>query len=794
MKISEQWLREWVMPRLDARALAERLTLAGLEVGSIAPAAPALEQVVVGEILSVAPHPAADTLRVCRVGIGKNRSLTVVCGAANARVGLKAPLALPGAQLPGGRGIEVVELRGVRSDGVLCSGAELGLGEDSEGLLELDRSAVPGRSLRESLALDDHVLELELTPNRGDCLSVRGLAREVAALTGTRLGGPRLRAVRAGSRRRFEVKLEATADCPHYAGRVIENINPQATTPLWLKERLRRAGGRAIHPVVDVTNYVMFELGQPMHGFDLDRLDSRLVVRYARAGESLVLLDGRTQDVAPGTLLIADRRGPVALAGILGGRDTAVGDDTRHVFLESACFRPEAIAGRARSLGLHTESSHRFERGVDPQLQREALERATELLLAIVGGRPGPVVERQAPRRPSRPRPLQLRSERIECVLGMALPSREVSAILTRLGMRVARGVQGLRVTPPSWRFDIRREVDLIEELARVHGYDRLPSTQPRITMAAAPAPEARLDDERLRAVLVDRDYQEVMTYSFVDPKRQALIDPELVPARLANPISADMAVMRTSLWPGLLQAVAHNQNRQQQRVRLFEIGRRFLPRGGQVDEQPVLAGAASGEALAEQWGLSRRPVDFYDVKGDIEALLGLNSVEYAFQPATHPALHPGQTAEIVSKSAAPAGKVGYLGLLHPRIQAEIGLEGPVVLFELALAPLLAGRIPAYREISKFPAIRRDLAVVVDESTPAASVLERVRAEAGGLLANLELFDVYRGEGIDSGRKSLALGLTLQDSSRTLNEETVEAVLRRVIQALQQELGAQLRQ
>ncbi len=792
MKISEKWLREWVSPRLDTAALAERLTMAGIEVGSVTRAAATLDHIVVGEIHAITAHPSADRLRICEVKLGKNnKPLAIVCGAANARIGMKAPLALPGATLPNGTRIQATDVRGVASAGMLCSASELGLEENSDGLLDLGADAKPGASIADALDLDDSVMEVELTPNRGDCLSVRGLAREVAALTGTKLASPRLRPAKAKSRRRLDVKLEATADCPHYAGRVIEGINPDAVTPLWMRERLRRAGQRCIHPVVDVTNYVMLELGQPMHGFDLDRLHGKIVVRQVQGKESVPLLDGNTIEAGKGTLLIADARGPVALAGIMGGRDSAVGTSTKNIFLESAYFRPESIAGRARTLGIQTESSHRFERGVDAALQREALERATELLSKIVGGKAGPVVERTATPQLPKFKPIVLRAARVERILGTALTPKQISAILVRLGMRVTGAGKNMRVLPPSWRFDIRREIDLIEELARVHGYDKLPSTRPRMAMTAPPMPEGRVSESRLRAVLVDRDYQEVITYSFVDPKLQTLLDPVTAPLTLANPISADMAAMRTTLWPGLIQTILYNQNRQQIRARVFEIGCRFIPAAGDLRQEPCLAGAVTGAAHAEQWGIPGREADFFDAKADLEALFTLTGrhKEFHFKSTDHPVLHPGQSAQIVLGDKT----VGYLGALHPTLQTKLGLDRRVILFEIVAAALRQAKIPAFREISKFPALRRDLALIVSDATSSEMVLESVAKVAGKLLVNLELFDEYRGKGIDSGRKSLALGLTLQDSSRTLKEDEVDAVIARVISALQTELEAQLR-
>lgn len=792
MKLSEKWLREWVNPRLNTRQLAERLTMAGLEVGAIEPVAPPLDGVVVGEILSVIPHPNAERLRVCEVNTGEKRPRTIVCGAANVAVGLKAPVAIPGAKLPGDKTIAETELRGVKSSGMLCSAQDLSLGDSSDGLLVLEAGAKPGIALTKLLDLDDVALEVDLTPNRGDCLSVAGIAREVTTLTGAPLKPPKSRRVAVKSRKRVKVALEAPQDCPVYVGRVIENIDPHAVTPLWMKERLRRSGLRAIHPVVDVTNYVLLELGQPMHAFDFDKLSGSVRARHARKGEPLTLLDGKQITPEPGTLLIADDRKPLALAGIMGGLDSAVSDTTRHLFLECAHFRPDAIAGRARALGLQTESSQRFERGVDPTLPRIAMERAAGLLLAIVGGQAGPVIEQISKRHLPAPEPILLRAPRIARVLGHNVLAAQVVGILKRLGTKVKPVSGDWRVSPPSYRFDVRHEIDLIEEIARVYGYEKLPPSRPRIDMRARPLPESRVAESRLRAVLADRDYQEVITYSFVDPARLKLLDPAIEPLRLANPISADMSVMRTTLWAGLLQTVVYNQNRQVERLRLFELGRRFLPQTDGLAQEPVLAGVVTGPATAPQWGVSSRAVDFFDAKADVEALLSLTgrAQDYRFRAARHPALHPGMTAEILF-----AGRhAGWIGMLHPESGARLGLVQPAILFELAAPGIQEGKVPVYRDISRFPAIRRDLAVIVDETLPAESVLECVGRMAGDMLVNLELFDEYRGKGIDSGRKSLALGLTLQDSSRTLKDSEVEALLARVITALETEFGARLRQ
>ncbi|KPJ96828.1 MAG: phenylalanyl-tRNA synthetase [Gammaproteobacteria bacterium SG8_15] len=791
MKLSEQWLREWVPVSLDTMALAEQLTMAGLEVDSIEPVAAMPAKVVVGKVLEVEQHPDADRLRICKVDVGRTRPLTIVCGAGNAAPNIKVPTALVGAELPNGLKIKPTEIRGQKSSGMLCAAAELGLEESSEGLLILDSRAPVGTEIAEYLGLDDNSIEVDLTPNRSDCLSVAGIAREVSALTGTRLKAPKIAPIRATGKARLPVRIQAKSDCPRYVGRVIEGIDANASTPFWLKEKLRRSGIRAIHPVVDVTNYVMLELGQPMHGFDLGKVDGAIVVRLAKDGETLTLLDGTEITPGKGTLLIADKTRPLALAGIMGGSESGVSDSTTEIFLESAFFRPGAIAGKARSLGLHTDSSHRFERGVDPMLQRQAIERATALLLAIVGGKAGPVVEDIAKDKLPKVNLIPLRHARIERILGIKITAGRVETMLKRLGMTVTKQAGGWRVRPPSYRFDILREVDLIEEVARVNGYHNLPVRRPAAGLSPHPFPEALIQESRMRLVMVDRDYQEVVTYSFIDPQLQSLVDPEASTVTLANPISADMATMRSSLWPGLIQALVYNRNRQQDRVRLFELGKTFARHGKTTVENSVIAGIAMGPALSKQWAAEARELDFFDTKGDLEALIDLTGSvdEFRFEAASHPALHSGQCAQIYRNKE----KIGWIGALHPELLARLDIDKTAYVFQVELKSLKSGKMPRFDPISKYPAIRRDLAVIVDEQVTSQAIIDCIKEAAGELLVNLELFDEYRGEGIDSGRKSLALGLTLQDSSRTLKDKAVDAILDRVVGALSSELAAQLR-
>ncbi len=792
MKFSEHWLRQWVSPKMNTAELAACLTMAGLEVDSVEPVAAKITKLIVGKVESVEAHPNADHLRVCKVDVGRAQLLTIVCGASNVRVGLKVVTAVVGAKLPAGLEIKSTAIRGQKSSGMLCSAAELGLEAESAGLLELDPKARVGEDVMETLHLHDHSIDIDLTPNRSDCLSVVGIAREVSALTGARLKLPVIKTVRAQSKRSFPLRVQAKKDCPRYVGRVIEGINADAVSPFWLKEHLRRSGLHSIHPVVDVTNYVMLELGQPMHAFDLDKLDGAIVVRKAKANEKLKLFDGSEATVEAGCLLIADNTKPLALAGIMGGVDSGVTAGTANLFLESAFFRPAAIAGRARSLGLHTDSSHRFERGVDPGLQRRAIERATGLLLEIVGGKPGPVIEQTAREHMPRRKPVRLRHSRVERVLGMKVSASRIETIIKGLGMKVTKQPGGWRVQPPSYRFDIEREVDLIEEVARINGYRNLPTRRPVADLSPHPVPEAIVETGRMRAAMVDRDYQEVISYSFVDPEMQKLLYPQSDAVLLANPIASDMAAMRTGLWPGMLQVLIYNQNRQQNRVRLFELGKRFQKTAKGIQETELIGGVLTGLAAPEQWGLAAREADFFDLKGDVEALIALtgHQAEFQFEAAEYPALHPGQSARIL-RAGVP---IGWIGALHPSVRAQLDLKRGVFVFEMEISALKAAKIPIFQPISRFPAIRRDIAVVVSEEITSENVLDCIVKAAGELLVNLELFDEYRGEGIDSGRKSLALGLTLQDSSRTLKDGAVDAVMERVMGALSSKLSAQLRQ
>lgn len=790
MKFSEQWLRTRVNPALSTDELTELLTMAGLEVDSVERLGGDLADLRVGEVVALEKHSDADKLRVCKVSLGEGEPLQVVCGAPNVAVGGKYPLAPVGSTLPGDLKIKRSKLRGVESFGMLCSARELGLSEDTQGLMELPVAVQAGQSLVEALGLNDAVIEIDLTPNRGDCLGLEGIAREVGALTQSPVAALDIPVVTAGSKDGFPVEVQAPAACPRYLGRVIRSVDGSAQTPRWMQERLNRSGIRSLGPLVDVTNYVLLELGQPMHAFDLARLSGGICVRQARSGETLTLLDERVVSLDAETLIIADHHMPLAIAGVMGGLASGVSGTTHDLFLECAFFAPEAIAGCARKYAMHTDSAHRFERGVDPQLQSRAMERATGLLLEICGGVAGPVTECLATEHLPAREPIPLRKTRIRRMLGVLPDAGEVSGILARLGMTIdAQDDDGWRVLPPSFRFDINIEADLIEEIGRIYGYNRLPSVSMHGTLDLQPIAETARSIERYCDVLVGRGYQEAVTYSFVDPQLQQRIDPQREAVQLANPISSEMAVMRTSLWPGLLKAVQYNANRQKPRVRFFEQGLRFWRDAGVICQELMLGGVVTGTRLPEHWDGKGDAVGFYDLKQDVQSLLQLTGREFQYITARHPALHPGQSASIQMDGRL----AGWLGRIHPQLAQQLDLAPSTCVFELEYAVLRAGRLARFAPISRFPSIRRDLAVVVDEKISAAAVQDVVREAAGALLRELVTFDVYQGKGVESGRKSLALGLILQDNSRTLTEQDIESVVSRVTGRLGVTLGATLR-
>ena len=790
MRFSERWVREWVDPPIGTEELVERLTAVGLEVESVAPVAGSIEHVTIAEIVRVESHPEADRLSLCEVDDGGTGTHRVVCGAPNVRPGMRSAFARVGARLADGSKIRMSRIRGERSQGMLCSARELGLGEEADGILELDAVAPLGTSLVEWLGLDDVVIEVGLTPNRGDCLCVAGIAREIAIASRVSMR-PHERAAAVAPRIDdvLPIALDAPQHCPRYVGRIVRGIDAGARSPLWMTERLRRCGVRPLSAVVDVTNYVMLELGQPMHAFDLSKLDSGIRVRNGRDGERLTLLDGSVVELDHDALVIADESRPIALAGVMGGLESGVGDATGDVFLESAWFEPRTIALEARRRGMHTDASHRFERTVAPDLQREAMERATMLLVDIAGGEPGPIIDAVDEAHAPRAEPVALRRERIRRVLGAEIPARDVHDILTRLEMRVEETPDGWTVTPPTHRPDIGIEVDLIEEVARVVGFANLPGTLPVAGLDIAPQSERIIDVDRLRGRLVDRGYHEAVTYSFVDAALQARIAPALDGVALANPISSDMGVMRTTLWPGLIRAAVYNANRQQSRIRLFETGLVFIAERHRVHQPKMIGAIAVGPIVPEQWGQPARTVDFYDVKGDVESLLALSGRAIEFTADTHPALHPGQTASIVCSGE----RIGMVGALHPALASEFKLPG-AVLFELRLESISTGTLPKFKALSRFPAVRRDLSLVVPGAVSAGAIRACVEHAGVEELENLELFDVYIGEGIDSGMKSISLALTFQSRSRTLGDTEVNTALGVILDSLSENLGAALRE
>ena len=794
MKFSKSWLDEWLQVKIGAEQLAEQITMAGLEVDSVEPVAGVFNNVVVGEVVECAQHPDADKLRVTKVNVGESELLDIVCGAPNCRQGLKVAVAKIGAVLPGDFEIKKAKLRGQPSHGMLCSYSELGIPVEANGIIELPLDAPVGCNLRDYLQLDDVAIEVDLTPNRADCLSIAGLAREVGVLNRCDVVAPEIEAVEPQCQESFPIRVYASQACPRYLARIVKGIKLDAQTPLWMQEKLRRCGIRSIDPVVDVTNYVLLELGQPMHAFDLDKLSGSVQVRMASEGEKLVLLDGNEASLRADTLVIADDNGPLALAGIFGGQDSGVSSTTTNIMLEAAFFSPLAIKGRARSYGLATDSSHRFERGVDPYIQRQAMERATALLLAISGGVAGPIVELVSDEMLPAAQSICLRRERLTRVVGIEFDETSVTEILTRLGLSVVAVTDGWQVTAPSWRFDIAIEEDLIEEVARIYGYNNIPNLPPVAHLCMNEQLERDLPLKRVRNLLVDRGYQEAITYSFVEPKAMSLLFPECDPLILPYPISAEMSAMRVSLWPGLIDAVVYNQNRQQGRVRLFECGLRFIKDAtaeNGIRQEALISGVISGSVADEHWSIPSRGVDFFDMKGDLEALLELTGQQdsFTFKRAEHSALHPGQSAQIIRDDRV----IGWIGVIHPNLEKKLGLKSKVVLFELEQNPLLKARIPAAGEISRFPANRRDLALVVDEHVAAADVLSVVKKIGGNQLVGINLFDIYQGQGIPEGKKSLAISLVLQDNARTLEEKEISETISVVVEGLRNEFNASLR-
>jgi len=791
MKIAESWLREWVNPDLDTEALSHQLTMLGHEVDGVEYEGTGIADIVIAEVAEVSKHPDADKLSLCKVNDGSGELIDVVCGAPNVVQGMKTPFARPGVKLPNGMKLRKAKIRGVVSNGMLCSAIEIGLGDESDGIVSLPGDADVGSALVDYLKLPDAVIDLDLTPNRGDCFSVLGIARDVSALTGDPLRDASVSAVEATIKDTQAVELVEPEGCPRFAGRVIRGYDSTARSPVWMTERLRRAGLRAISPVVDITNYVMLELGQPLHAYDFALLQGAIRPRLAKSGEKVTLLDGKEVEPAEDTLLITDDSGPIGLAGIMGGLSTAVTDDTTDVFFEAAFWPQDFMAGRARAYGMHTDASMRFERGVDPAGQARAIQRATQLLLEIAGGEAGPLtdetVDEFLPTRPD----IKLRKHRLTRLLGVEVDDAEVVQILSRLTMKVEAIDGGWSVSPPSHRFDISIEADLIEEVARIHGYDSIPEIPAFSQAPLKTVTESKVDIESAAATLIARDYQEVVTYSFIDADANTAFSGEESELVLSNPISSEMSVMRASLWPGMIAAAAANNARQQDRVRLFEASKSFHGKLGEHTEVVRLAGLVSGPVHPEQWGSSSEGVDFFDIKADVEAVLALAAHKdlVSFVAAEHPALQPGQAAEIVRDNEV----IGVVGKLHPRLQKTYDLKKPVYLFELDALKTLASSVPKATLISRFPAIRRDIAVIVDDSITADELANAVSATSGELIREVRIFDVYKGAGIEAGRKSVAIGLILQETSRTLTDDDADRAMAAAVKELEDKFAAVLR-
>ncbi len=792
MKFNKSWVDEWVVNSLSAQEMSDTITMAGLEVDTCESVCAQFDGVVVAKVVECVDHPDSDHLHVTKIDAGTGELIQIVCGAANCRTGLKVACSMVGAHLPGIT-IKDAKLRGVESHGMLCSYKELGMAEESDGIIELPEDAPIGMDLHDYLQLNDHTIDVDLTTNRPDCLSIRGIAREVAVLTKGELKEVECKAVPSTIEDTFPVKVEDTEACPRYLGRVIRGVNQKAHSPVWMVEKLRRCGIRSVSPIVDVTNYVMIELGQPLHSFDLNRLHDGIVVRFAKEGEKLVLLSGEQVDLTANTLVIADSAGPLGLAGIFGGESSGINSETKDVFLEAAFFSPLAIKGRARHYGLKTDASHRFERGVDPKLQMRAMERATELLIEIAGGQAGPVVECVDESKLKNDHHITLRLERLNKILGCEIPADEVERILTTLGLNPVAIEGGFSTTAPSFRFDIEIEEDLIEEVARIYGYNNIPNTIPVATMIMSADKEEVLNERALRHSLVQSGYQEAITYSFTDPKTLKVFN-DLEPLVLSTPISVEMSAMRTTLLAGLSLVAKYNVNRQQKRVRLFELGLSYVQDSAAengVRQEPMIAGIAIGDPEVENWTQKSRHIDFFDIKGDVEALLALTAraQDYEWKVTQCPFLHPGQGADLYLDGR----KVGVVGMLHPQAQKDLGFKTPIAVFEIERSALDKRVIPLAKEISKFPSVRRDFAFVLDKQVHASDLTADIRAVGGNLVTDVTIFDVFESESLGD-KRSLALGVTLHDNDHTLEDAEVEGVVAKILESVKTKFGATLRE
>ncbi|MBQ9259187.1 MAG: phenylalanine--tRNA ligase subunit beta [Neisseriaceae bacterium] len=784
MQFSYSWLKSWANPNLSADELASVLTMSGLEVEEQTTAAPAFTGVVVAQVKAVEKHPDADRLNVTQVDTGSGELIQIVCGAPNVAVGVKVPCALSGAVLPGDFKIKPTKMRGQQSNGMLCSAKELGIAEEASGLLILPDDAPVGQNIREYLDLDDTLFTLKITPNRADCLSIKGIAREVKALTHCAATPLSVPVMPNQTDKSFATNIQAPNDCGRLLTRVIEGVDSTTPTPEWLKQRIERCGVRSVSVLVDIGNFVMLELGQPMHVFDLDKVSGSLNARRAINGEKLACLNGKTVELKDDTLVIADEKQALSIAGLMGGEASAVSDSTQNILLESAFFYPNIIAGKSRQYGFGSDSSFRFERGVDFALQEDAIERATALIIGICGGKAG-VINKAEANLPER-KAVCVRLNRIKTVLGIDVPADTVAKILTDLGLNPQKTPDGFSVTAPSFRFDIEIEEDLIEEIARVYGYDKVPfdSTQGKLLMDRQP--ETQKNRFELLQKVAGRDYREVINYAFVEEAWEQDFANNQNPIRLQNPIASQMSVMRSTLIGGLVATLQSNLNRKQSRVRLFEVARVFHKAEDGTFRQPEkVALLAFGNAHAEQWGETNRRVDFYDVKGDVENLL---SGDIEFQVSTHPALHPGRSAVVLQN-----GKhIGIIGELHPKWVQKYDLTHAPVVAELDFEAVMSCRKNAYSPVSKFQPVRRDLAFVVEETTNSDKLLKQLRKAATNLVKSIDIFDVYRGQGLPENSKSIAVKIVLQSFDKTLQDEDSEQTIATLIAAAE-EIGAKLR-
>ena len=795
MKFSESWLREWINPEISSEMLADQLTMAGLEVDDVEKVAEDFTGVVIGKVVECKQHPNADKLRVTKVDIGKDELLDIVCGAPNCRQGLMVACATVGAVLPGDFKIKSAKLRGEPSEGMLCSYSELGITDDHNGIIELPDNAPLGKDIREYLNLNDVMIDISVTPNRADCFGIVGVARDISAVNNIPMKEFKIANVPATISDTLSIQIDVPKAAPRYLGRVIKNININATTPLWIKEKLRRGGIRSVDAVVDITNYVLLELGHPMHAFDLDQIEKGIIVRYAHQDEEMTLLNGNEVKLNDNTLVIADHKKVLAIAGIMGGEKSSVTQSTKDIFLEAAFFAPLAITGKAREYGLHTEASHRYERGVDPALQFVAMERATQLLVDICGGEVGPVIEVTNQNELPSQATIKLRRNKIDRIIGYTIETQKITDILVRLGCEVEYQDDIWIIKSPSWRFDLQIEEDLVEEVARIYGYNNIPNANMKIESVMQPKPESIISLRRIKDLLVDRGYQEAVTYSFVDPKVQHILHPNEPAITLPNPISSEMSVMRLSLWSGLLDAVLYNQNRQQSRLRLFETGLRFIPDEKcefGVRQEFMLSGIITGNLYEDHWQLPKKSVDFYDLKGDLEAIFSLLGCDeqVQFNRSELSALHPGQSAVINLNDEV----IGYFGVLHPEIEKKLSLNSKTLVFEINLAKINFKKVPVAQDLSKYPSNKRDIAIIVSNTIPAAEIISVCKQAGGEQLIKVNLFDVYQGDNINEDQKSLAISLILQDKSRTLEEEDITNIVSKCVTALQNRFKALLRE